>query len=51
MGTLLSKKEVLKYLLDGTVKSGLDGLFDEDKDLEKELDNRVSFPGLLILVF
>ncbi|KAG6520260.1 hypothetical protein ZIOFF_017298 [Zingiber officinale] len=45
MGTLLSKKEVLKYLLDGTVKSGLDGLFDEDKDLEKELDNRVSFPG------
>ncbi|XP_074557945.1 uncharacterized protein LOC141813853 [Curcuma longa] len=45
MGTLLSKKEVLKYLLDGTVKSGLDGLFDEDKDLEKELDDRVSFPG------
>lgn len=50
MGTLLSKKEVLEYLLDGTMKSGLDGLFDEDKDLEKELNNRVSFPGMHVLV-
>lgn len=50
MGTLLSKKEVLEYLLDGTMKSGLDDLFDEDKDLEKVLNNRVSSPGMLVPV-
>ncbi|XP_064999501.1 uncharacterized protein LOC135633674 [Musa acuminata AAA Group] len=41
-GILLSNKEVLKYLLDGTVKSVPEGFFDEEKDSGKDLDSSVS---------
>ncbi|XP_020084647.1 tetratricopeptide repeat protein 4 homolog [Ananas comosus] len=41
IGTLLSKKEVLKHLLEGTVDS-LAGNFFEEKDAENDVDNGIS---------
>lgn len=46
-GILLSNKEVLKYLLDGTVKSVPEGFFDEEKDSGKDLDSSVSHLSML----
>lgn len=41
IGTLLSKKEVLKHLLEGTVDSLADNFF-EEKDGENDVDNGIS---------
>ncbi|KAG1333907.1 tetratricopeptide repeat protein 4 [Cocos nucifera] len=41
-GTLMSKREVLKYLLEGTVDSSAEVLGDEAKDNEQNLDNSVA---------
>ncbi|XP_008789930.2 tetratricopeptide repeat protein 4 homolog isoform X1 [Phoenix dactylifera] len=41
-GTLMSKREVLKYLLEGTVDSTTDVLGDEAKDDEQNSDNSVA---------
>ncbi|WOL03107.1 tetratricopeptide repeat protein [Canna indica] len=44
-GSPLSKKETLKYLLEGVVMSVPESLFDNEKDSEKDLCNTVSCIG------
>lgn len=46
-GTLQTKKDVLKYLLDGTVKSVPEGIFDVENESGKDLDSSISYQGVL----